>query len=127
MYAIRSYYDQDRLEVTGSPRAVADNVGINALGVDVALSASGTLMYLTGTPGFSAQPVWIDRQGAMEPVDANWSFQSSSLYSTMALSPDGSRLIVSQEDESGQQLWVKELPRGPNAKLTFEGGRNNFV
>jgi serine/threonine-protein kinase len=122
---IATPFDQDRLEITGPGHAVLDGVGVHALGADVTLSASGTLMYMTGTSGFAVQPVWVDRQGRAEPIDPEWTFPSAALYSTTALSPDGTRLVVSQQDESGQHLWVKQLPRGPNAKLTFDGTLNS--
>ncbi len=117
-------FDQDRMEITGTGRAVLDSVVVGTLGADLTLSASGTLMYLAGTTGLGVLPVWVDRQGRAEPVDPTWTFPSPSLYSTVALSPDGSRLVVSQGTASGQHLWVKQLPRGPNMQLTFTGALN---
>jgi serine/threonine-protein kinase len=118
-------FDQDRLAVTGPGRAVLNGVSTSPLGVDLTLSASGTLMYMTGVQGFTVMPVWVDRQGKAEPIDPDWTFPSTVLYSTAALSPDGTRLVVGQEDESGAHLWVKQLPRGPRQKLTFEGALNS--
>ncbi len=118
-------FDQERLEVTGPAHAILDGVGVTALGVELAISDRGTLMYVSGTTGFAAQPVWVDRQGRAELIDPEWTYPTASLYSTVALSPDGSRLITSQSDATGQHLFVKQLPRGPNMQLTFAGSVNS--
>jgi len=118
-------FDLGRLEITGPARALLAGVGVHALGVDVALSPDGTLMYITGSAEFVVRPEWVDVDGRSEPIDPAWSFPSTALYTTTALSPDGTRLVVSQEDPSGQHLWVKELPHGPNTRLTFQGTLNS--
>ncbi len=42
----------------------------------------------------------------------------------MALSPDGRQLALARAGPDGFHLWVKQLPRGPLSKLTFEGESN---
>ncbi len=117
-------FDLDKLELTGPGQTLLGGVGLSGNGVDVTMSDAGTLMYMSGSSSVQTQPVWVDRKGGTEPIDPTWTFPATALYSTMALSPDGTRLVVSQEDETGVHLWVKRLPRGPNAKLTFEGSIN---
>ena len=117
-------FDAEALVLTGPARSVFDGVGTTRLGPELTLSESGTLMYLSGTAGFGAQPVWVDERGTATPVDPEWRFISTTLYSSTALSPDGTRLVVSQGATSGQQLFVKHLPRGPNMPLSFEGKVN---
>jgi serine/threonine-protein kinase len=118
-------FDAAALRITGPARTVLAGVGVTRLGADLTLSANGTLMYLSGTAGFGVEPVWVDADGTTAPMDPTWTFASTSIYSTMALSPDGSRLVVSQGTSSGQQLWVKQLPQGPNMQLTFDGRVNS--
>ena len=62
-------FDVDRLEVTGTPIPVLEDVGISGVGVVAAVvSASGTLVYLPGnaTGGERRRLVWVDRQGREE-------------------------------------------------------------
>ena len=46
-------------------------------------------------------------------------------FSSLALSPDGTRLALSIPDSDGRiDLWVKQLDTGPLSRITFEGRRN---
>jgi Tol biopolymer transport system component len=85
------------------------------------VSATGTLAYVTGSQ--QAEPseiVWVTPGAPVEPVDPGWVGD----FRTLALSPDGRRLAVSIFQNGEQQVWVKELPRGPLTKLTFDGVLN---
>jgi len=117
-------FDANRLELTGQTRLVLDSIGVSRLGAEVTISESGTLMYLVGTAGYGVQPEWVDRSGKGEPVDSSWVYTTASIYSTMVLSPDETRLAVSQDAAGAQHLFVKRLPRGPSQQLTFEGRLN---
>ncbi|MFB3111841.1 MAG: hypothetical protein ACE10G_07410, partial [Gemmatimonadales bacterium] len=65
------------------------------------------------------EPVWVDRDGRSEPVADGWTDAVTSL----ALSPDGTQLAVSiAEDET--HVWIRQLDRGTESKLTFQGGQN---
>ncbi len=115
-------FDVRRLERTAEPVAVAEGVGVRAFGSgDLALSASGTLLYTGG--GRATDPfeiVWVTLDGTAEPVDPGWVGD----FGSLALSPDGRQLAVSVVQGSEEQIWVKQLPRGPLTKLTFEGSQN---
>jgi serine/threonine-protein kinase len=125
-------FDQDRLEVTGEVVAMTDGVRVAAAGAsgsgaaDLALSAAGKLMYVTGGAGASQHEiVWVDRDGRTEELDGDITgpFQQQGI-SPLALSPDGRQLALSRAGPDGFHLWVKQLPRGPLTKLTFEGEYN---
>ena len=118
-------FDQERMEVTGSPRPVADSIGFTRLGPEVSLSDAGALVYLSGTAGYGVLPMSVDRNGKAEAIDPGWSYITTAIYSSMAVSPNGTRLVVSEGGDAGQQLHVKVLPRGPKQKLTFEGTINS--
>ena len=64
----------------------------------------------------------MSRAGAVEPVDPAWTGD----FSDPALYPDGTRLAVEIQDDESQDIWVKQLNRGPGLKLTFEGTRNEY-
>ena len=116
-------FDEDRMELTGEPVALAEGVGVR-LGVgaaDLTLSATGTLWYAAGVVGTSgtSQPVWVGRDGAATLVSPDW----FGLIVDPVLSPDGRRLAVSTT-ELTSQVWVRDLEQGFLTKLSLNG-RNN--
>jgi Tol biopolymer transport system component len=91
-----------------------------AVAAQITTSASGTLAYLAGPAGINrSEAVWVSRDGQAVPVDSTWVVLPSST-SGWALSPDGDRLAISVMDESSREnVWIKELDRGPVSRLTF--------
>ncbi|MEE8116493.1 MAG: protein kinase, partial [Gemmatimonadales bacterium] len=102
-------FDEDRLELTGSATALIEGVGVKTVGaVDLALSATGKLLYVTG--GATTDPdelVWVARDGTTEPIDPGWTGN----FTTLVISPDGTRMAVSITAASGLDLWIKQLDR----------------
>jgi serine/threonine-protein kinase len=114
-------FDQDRLELTGPAVPLLEDISVKQWGaVDMAISESGTLLYVSGANVAPDQIVRVSRSGGEEIVDPEW----TGVFGSLELSPDGARLAVSVAGSDGQHMWVKELPRGPLAKLTFEGTMN---
>jgi len=70
---------------------------------------------VTGQAG-SNELVWVSREGAVEEVDAGW----SGLFFDPAISPNGEQLAIRILGDGESQIWIKQLNRGPLAKLTFE-------
>jgi serine/threonine-protein kinase len=113
-------FDQDKLVLTGPPVALLGEIAVRN-GPDVALSQTGRLIYVPGTTGGSADVVWVDRNGTAEPLDPSW----RGSFVGLALSPDETRLAVSiGQSNVAEQLWIKQLPRGPLSLLTFQGDLN---
>jgi len=103
-------FDPAKLELLGEPRPIAD-------GVRAAFSASsnGVLAYRNGDDP-KMQLAWFDRQGKMlgpvgEPAELGG----------FAPSPDGSTVAVARRnsEEGGSSLWLLDLARGTNMRLTF--------
>ena len=115
-------FDLDGLRVTGEPVAIGTGVGIRPYGAtDLAVAEDGTVAYLTGKRADDpSEVVWVGLDGQVELIDPAW----VGSFSTLAVSPDGNRLAVSVLASGDEQLWIKELPRGPMTKLTFEGSLN---
>ncbi len=113
-------FDQDRLEVTGDPVALAEGVNIRmgGGGLDLALSRNGTLWYATGTAQGDREVLWVTRAGVFSEVDSGWRGD----FESLALSPDGTRLAISRADAEGEQIWVKRVDRrgGAFSKLTHQ-------
>jgi len=115
-------FDPRRLELTGPATPLLDGVGVEDLAsADLALSGSGVLVYQPddGSSGQDWQPVWVSRRGESTPVDPGWTGR----FRFPALSPDGTQLALTVVDAE-QQIWIKQLDRGPFSKLTFEGRTN---
>ena len=114
-------FDPKRLELTGPPTPLLDGVNVEDLSSsDIALSTSGTLMYEAGgTNRATWQLAWVTRDGKATPVDPGWTGR----FRHPALSPDGRRVAITTVGGENQ-VWIKQLDRGPNSKLTFEGRTN---
>ncbi len=115
-------FDQDALTTSGDPTAIVAGVALRILRTpDLAVSASGTLMYTTGGGvAGGGEPVWVDRDGKAEVIAPGWTNAAINL----ALSPDGNQLGVAISGSQEIQLWVRQLDRGTASKLTFQGQQN---
>jgi serine/threonine-protein kinase len=118
-------FDQDKLAVRGLPTEVLDGLGVHvAGGVDLSISAPGTLAYTTRSVAGSRRLVWVSRDGASLPVDTDLGDVLTG--PGLSLSPDGRSLAVGRfDDTTGRaDIWVKRLDHGPFSRLTFEGRLN---
>jgi Tol biopolymer transport system component/tRNA A-37 threonylcarbamoyl transferase component Bud32 len=113
-------FDLGELEITGPAVPALEDVQVNSVYgfAPLAVSASGSLVYVRGT-GAAAENtiVRVSRAGDATPFDTTWYGE----FNSFALSPDGSRLAVSARGVNGLNIWVKQLERGPFTRLTFGG------
>ncbi len=115
-------FDLDRLEVTGSPVPVLEDVDMdNSTGaVDFSPSAKGSLIYVLGGglgAAYSAL-VWVDRKGAERPIAA-----PPNPFGQPRLSPDGRRVAVNILGQNSD-IWIYELARGALTRMTFQPGED---
>jgi dipeptidyl aminopeptidase/acylaminoacyl peptidase len=115
-------FDARSLEVTGSAVPVLEGVKVDAgLMPDLTVASDGTLVMMTGAPAVRGTEFdWVARDGTATPVDSGWTFDPGDANVGWALSPDGSRLAFRQRTGGNQDIWVKELPRGPLTRLTSD-------
>jgi len=115
-------FDPNELEFRGSPVPVLDGVRTSLVVADMALSPNGTLVYIAGLAqaGALVEPVWVTRRGEVSLVDSGWSYVLAA-NSGIALSPDGRRLALGARASGSEDIWIKELDRGPLRRLTFDG------
>jgi Tol biopolymer transport system component len=107
-------FDEGRLELTGEPAPVAENVASAGSGGYFTASA-GALVYRSGG-GAGRRLTWFDRKGTVLGTAG-----AEASYDEVALSPDGSRAAVFQDD--GQfDIWLLEFARGATSRFTFSGG-----
>jgi eukaryotic-like serine/threonine-protein kinase len=119
-------FDLGRLEVRGSPVPVLDSVMVvGDLYPLLGIAPSGTLVMRQGA-AFSLlqryQMVWVDRQGRETPIDTTWTvrFVSFGGNAGWALSPDGRQLAIGLATDAGDDIWVKQLPRGPVSRVSYD-------
>src|SRR6185503_841829 len=85
------------------------------------VSASGTLVYVTGlgdTPTF--RMVWVDRAGHEEPLSA-----PLRTYLYPRLSPDGTRVALDIRDQDND-IWMWDLERETLTRMTVDPGLERF-
>jgi eukaryotic-like serine/threonine-protein kinase len=115
-------FDTKSIALTGRAVQLADRVSTISLNGLFSVSNTGILAYAV-TGGDKRQLAWYDRQGknlgrAGEP----------SARDEMALSPDGTRVAEGRMDERGTWgVWMLDLARGVNTRLSFEAGGGNGV
>jgi serine/threonine-protein kinase len=111
-------FDPDRLEITGDPEPVLDDVRMDPKNTGLVffdVSTVGTGVYVAGFPKPRERSlIFKDRGGRLTPVtDAKRSFFSPSI------SPDGRRVAVVLEGLE-DALWVLDVESGTPNRLTFE-------
>ena len=120
--------DLTQQAIVGEPIAVVEGVRRAAPGttgaVHVAVSASGTLAYLTGpvsSSGASLQLGMFDRAGVAEPLSV-----PLGAYDHPRVSPDGTRVAVGVDDGREPQVWIYGLARSSAARRLTFGGSNRW-
>jgi serine/threonine-protein kinase len=126
-------FDRERLELTGSPVAVVDEVmqavnmgnSVSDTGAgQFAVARQGTLAYATGGVQRSnpSELVWVDRAtGTAQPVGA-----PQGPFGAPRLSPDGQRILMfsgATAGDDGNRLWVYDLARRTHTALSAKDER----
>ncbi|MGH7485575.1 MAG: TolB family protein, partial [bacterium] len=116
-------FDQNSMTVTGEPIALTEGIRAGLGGsTDLAISATGTLVYSTGAESGKQELVWVTRQGKADAIDPEW---SGEFLAFPALSPDGKRLAVTRTPNTEPlKIWIKRLDRGTSIRLAGDGNEN---
>jgi serine/threonine-protein kinase len=113
-------FDPVRLEITGSPAPLIDEVAasasISAGGGQFSSSSTGTFVYLSGSVENRVYEIqWLDPTGKTTTV------MPPNAYTAPRLSPDGTRLAYTMITASGADVWVYDIGRDTSAQITFTG------
>jgi hypothetical protein len=114
-------FDRRRLQLTGTPVAIADPIRTTWFGTEVfSVSTGGTLAYRTAPAVDNVQLTSVDRQGKVLSTVGPPSLQGAA-----GLSPDAKRAVVrdSGYDIPGD-LWTVDVSSGRRTRLTFQ--RKNY-
>ena len=110
-------FDLETLETVGSEVPVTESrmTTDGAFPRSFTFSADGTMVYipLDADIGMVRSIVWVDRQGKEEPISL-----PVRPYSTVRISPNGTRLAVDHIDL--EEVWICDLERGSTQRLTFD-------
>ena len=115
-------FDADRLTKSGEAVAMTQGVALRELVrfADLDISARGVLLYAAAArPVQARELVWISRDGTARVVDSAW---RRTFVGRPSLSPDGRAAAVTVMERRTLQVWVKQLDRGPAAKIADDGG-----
>ncbi len=118
-YLIAHPFDVDRLELTGDPTPLAEDVwyepGVTAL-VNVSASDTGTVLFRTGGPETS-DLAWFDRSG--QRIGNVWEPKS---FVTVGLSPDGRQVLTGFPDQGPERhVWLYDIPSATARQITSSG------
>jgi serine/threonine-protein kinase len=117
-------FDVESARVTGPERRVLDGVTASQWGgqANASLSRTGTLVYLPGDRiSEGRRVVRVSMTGQTEPVTDPDAFEER----TLAVSPDGSRLVVSTLRRA-LESWIYDLERGSLQRISGEGEAYSF-
>jgi len=117
LYAVD--FDLERLKVTG-PHVLAVPAVVTppSLSAQFAVSDDGTLAYVpVQARNTELMPVWVDRQGRVEPVPA----ATGRNYNNARISSDGSRIAFGIKDGTNRDIWIYDVNRTTLSPLTSDG------
>ena len=114
-------FDAARLTATGSAVVLASDVRQAGPRVLFDMSPGGILAY---QPAFSSESsmVWVDSSGRVSPAVAQ-----RSAYDGPRLSPDDRHAAVTITIEDRTDVWVVDLDRGTQIRLTTDGRSRNPI
>jgi hypothetical protein len=113
-------FDLRRMQVVGTPVAVASGVSAMSAGnyVNFSVSQTQTLIYSSANTEIDRQLCWYDRQGKQLSKLGQPEYASAP-----QLSPDGKRLALRllTQPVGNFEIWVYDLARGLPARTSFSG------
>jgi hypothetical protein len=107
-----------RLKTTGDPFLV------DPAGSSPSVAADGTLAFRLGAIAGERQLDWVDREGKSAGIVGQPELGLDP-FTGPALAPDGVRIAIAQNAESGGDIWIYDSARGTKTRLTFEPGDEN--
>jgi serine/threonine-protein kinase len=116
-------FDLDRLETTGPPVPVVEEVTSGNLSgsAQYAVSNNGTLLYVSGGVLVQGGPIeWMDRKGTRTPLRA-----TSAYTNNLTFSPDGARLALDLYDGKQWDIWVYEWARDRPLPFRFDAANES--
>jgi len=116
-------FDPERLAIIGDPARLVDGPLIRTAGgwTEFSVSDTGSLLYASagGVPRRTLG--WVTRDGEMTSA-----LDDATTLEMPRLSPDDTRVAFTREDDDGRaDVWIRDLERGSETRLTVEGSNLN--
>jgi eukaryotic-like serine/threonine-protein kinase len=113
-------FDAGALRFTGPAVPLGARVGLDIYGhASFSVTQGGVLAFQSAVTGATSQMTWYAREGL-----ALGTVGKPDLYSNSALSPDGTKLAVGVGNVGARDIWVYDLKRGTESRLTSSSGDN---
>jgi adenylate cyclase len=113
-------FDVDKLETTGEPFLIIENIA-GLAGVSYAISDSGTLVYVPGIEStniiMGRSLVWVDREGKEDEIKAPRRF-----YTAFKISPDGKKIacVATDPQNMNEEIFIWDDISGRLNPRTFD-------
>ncbi len=116
-------FDPDRLELTGEPIRIAENVIVSLTGnARFTTAANGTLAYVQNREMDVAQLTWCDRSGKRLGEAG-----TAEPWTSFALSPDDRAVaLIRNEPNRLNSLWQLNLAQGTTTRFVTDTDSANF-
>ena len=114
-------FDIDRLQVTGEPVPMVEEVSQkNSGAANFDVADNGTLVYTSSQGTALARSlVWVDRAGREEPINVD-----PAPYDLPRLSPDGTQVAMEVEYAANMDIYVHDLARQTLTRITTHEARD---
>jgi serine/threonine-protein kinase len=111
-------FDEDRLELLGSPVPVLDQVAAGRRGnPQLAIAETGNLVYVATRAARQRRLVLVDRNGTRRPI-----MEELREFDLPRFSPDGNRIAVAIRDEFGvDNVWSYDVESATLNRVTSQG------
>ena len=109
-------FDPGSLERTGDPILLAPE------GAEPSVSAEGTMTWVQNQEGSKYELFWMDRSGN----EFGSLGQPAGNMRNPSISPDGTRVAYSSEQNENIDIWIQELSGGAPTRLTFATTEEEF-
>ena len=124
-YLVAHPFDARRLEFTGEPRPIAEDVwydpGVTAL-TNVSASTTGIVTYRTGGEERS-ELAWQDREGRR--LGTEWEARG---FAGISLSPNGRQILASFPGDGVERyVWLYDVPTATARQVTSAGDTVNLT
>jgi serine/threonine-protein kinase len=106
----------EQFEPVGAAAPVMHGIDHYRWHANVALSDTGTVVYLPSESVREPQLLWLDFQGNITPVPGGGAEVTS-----VALSPDGREVASDIVEGTRSQVWISDVQRGTRRLLVSEG------
>ncbi|HEX6251329.1 MAG TPA: protein kinase [Gemmatimonadaceae bacterium] len=106
-------------QVVGAPQPLLGDVEVNQTSgtAQAAMSASGSLIYQSGSP--ANQAVIVDMRGNLRPLTDQTRRHVYPRYS-----PDGSKVAITVTAGAQRDIWIMDITSGTLTRLTTDGALN---